>query len=80
VGVLGLVTIAIQLVLSLRYDDRVLRGSVRVTVDIEMLFFSVSTSFEVQKQLAGPDDSARAAHASLDSGQFIAYLDAFAAA
>ena len=65
VDVLGIITISIQLVLSLTYADGKLSGAVQVNVDIEFLFFSVSTSFTVEKTFAGSDSKLLAASSVL---------------
>jgi hypothetical protein len=66
VSVLGIVRVSVEFYLSLSYDSGTgcAFGTARVTVEIEVLFFSASVSMTVQKQFAG----GASANAALTAG------------
>jgi hypothetical protein len=55
VDVLGLISVAIEVVVGLTYDSNggTLSGDGRLTVSVKILFFSQSFSFTVHKEIAG---------------------------
>lgn len=60
VSVLGIVRVSVEFYLSLSYDTATgsAVGTARVTVEIEVLFFSMSVSMTVQRKIAGSGGSA----------------------
>lgn len=59
-SILGLITISMELYLGLTYKSagNQVWGQAKVTVEIELLFFSVSASFTVERQFAGSSGGA----------------------
>lgn len=57
VEVLGIITISVEFYLGLTYDitNNELWGQARLEVEIEILFFSVGVTMEVERKLAGGD-------------------------
>ena len=55
-NVLGLISVSIELYLGLRYQisENALWGQARLTIEIDLIFFSPSIDIEVERQLAGP--------------------------
>ena len=59
-NVLGLISVSIELYLGLRFqlDTNVLWGQARLTIEVDLIFFSPSIDIEVERQIAGPAQNA----------------------
>ncbi len=59
-SILGLITISLELYLGLTYQSagNQVWGQAKVTVEIELLFFSIGVSFTVERQFSGSSSSA----------------------
>ena len=88
--VLGMISASITFIISLTYDFAadLLWGVATLTVNISMLFFSISVSWEVRRDFRGSSSSARAQLGgdeatveitAVDTGYLDAYCGAFAA-
>lgn len=80
VEILGIITISLELYLSLTYQSQgnKVYGQARVTVEVEICFFSISASFTVERQFSGsPGDPPFSA--MVEEPDWKEYTDAFAA-
>ena len=61
-NVLGLISVSIELYLGLRYEispQNGLWGQAKLTIEVDLIFFSPSIEIEVERQLAGPSQNAQ---------------------
>jgi hypothetical protein len=80
VNVLGIITISIEFYLGLTYESAGNRcwGQASLTVEIEILFFSVSATLSVEREFAGSSSSAQldgARLVELPAGEMLALSD-----
>lgn len=80
VEILGIITISLELYLSLTYQSQGNKvfGQAKVTVEVEICFFSISAQFVVERQFSGsPGDPPFSA--MVGESDWKEYIDAFAA-
>lgn len=81
-SVLGIITVSLEFYLGLTYASKgitphggTLWGQAKLTVKVEILFFSASVSISMEREFAGSDPTLRE---MLTAGQWTEYCDAFA--
>ncbi len=81
-SVLGIITVSLEFYLGLTYANKLaaqhpgtLWGQAKLTVKIEILFFSTSVSISMEREFAGSDPTF---HEMVDADQWALYCDAFA--